>query len=563
MSRRTAAVAVAIAVAIANVVLLIGTIALPAPAGAFSLVPGENVRVSTGIVQGRVALDRREFFGIPFAAPPTGARRFAPPAPAASWSGERPARDHGPACPQSFPIIGTLVPSAEDCLYLDVYTPPATPQRTAAKKTPVMVWFYGGAYSLGSASQYDPAPLVTQGGVIVVQVNYRVGPFGFLALPALAGQGPAGAGGSAGNYGLLDQQAGLRWVRQNIGAFGGDASNVTIFGESAGGNSVCQQLASPGSAGLFQRAIVQSGGCGAVDLSGLPRQQAYANGLAYAKAAGCPDPATQVACLRAAPVSALLAPPGVQFTSMKLTFVPTVDGVTVPRLPVDAFAAGTYSQVPILLGGQRDEGRFFVALFHHFSTLSRVSAAQYASEVREVFGPSADRILAQYPASAYARISADSAIDLAQAQVWTDGLFACPMVDAVQALRKNPGQVLYGYEFADTKPPLSDGDPLMNLGAFHGSDLFYLFSKNSDIPVLYLDPAQRRLSQRMISYWTTFARTGNPNPAGNPNPGGGSAWPALAGPAPQLQTLSSAASTPFPLSSFSAGHQCDFWKSLT
>jgi para-nitrobenzyl esterase len=202
------------------------------------------VLTSGGAVRGTVSADGRRFSGIPYAAPPTGELRFAAPQPAAPWSGVRDATRTPPSCAQ----LGT---STEDCLIVNVSTPPVTRAGPAAgtaraahaRRLPVMVWLHGGAYTLGSAAGYDPTPLVTRGGVIVVGVNYRLGPLGFLTLP-----------GAAPNAALLDQQAALRWVRRNIAAFGGDPHNVTIFGESAGGHSVCMQLVSPGARGQLRPA---------------------------------------------------------------------------------------------------------------------------------------------------------------------------------------------------------------------------------------------------------------------------------------------------------------------
>ncbi len=531
------------------VVVAPAVVAGVAPASALSLIPGEDVTTASGTVRGNVDLDHREFDGIPFAAPPTGKLRWRPPQPVTPWSGERAATSKGPSCPQAVPKVGIALPgSSEDCLTLDVETPPVA----QSKHLPVMVWFYGGAYELGATSQYDPTPLVTKGGVIVVAVNYRVGPLGFLALPGLAAES---AHGSAGNYGLLDQLAGLTWVRQNIAAFGGDPKNVTIFGESAGGNSVCQQLASPLSAGLFQRAIVQSGGCGGTELGSISTSTAYARGQAYAQAVGCssPVPATELACLRGTSFDDLLKPPAAQFTSMAITFVPDVDGWVEPHSLGTAFSTGAYHHVPVLIGGQHDEGRLFVALFYHLLTGGRPSAADYASDVRAVFGSAAPAILAEYPASRF------GSTDLAEAQVWTDGLFACTGLRAARGLGglgTGHGTPLYAYEFTDPAPPLTNLDPLMPLGDFHGSDLFYLFAQALEIPVVYLTPAQQQLSTQMTSYWTTFARTGNPNSATTPT------WPAWSPSAPKVQDLTSIGSAPVPATTFSTDHDCGFWGSL-
>ncbi|MFI7586764.1 carboxylesterase/lipase family protein [Spongisporangium articulatum] len=501
-----------------------------APAQAFSLIPGENVTTESGVVQGVVSLDHREFRGIPFAAPPVGNRRFAAPQPAASWKGERSARSFGPACPQAVPFLGIRYPtSSEDCLYLDVRTPP----QAKSKNLPVMVWFYGGAYLLGSTDQYDPTPLVTQGNVIVVSVSYRVGPFGFLSVP----------GGTA-NAGLLDQQAGLRWVQRNIAAFGGNPGNVTIFGESAGGNSVCQQLASPTSAGLFHKAIVESGACGSSTLDGENLAAAQAKSADYAASVGCPDAAAVLTCLRGRSVAQLLASPSARFESMTVGWRPVVDGVTETSGTGTAFAAGAQHQVPVLIGGNHDEGRLFVALFHHLKGLGRVDRAGYEADVREVFGDRTDAILARY---------ADIASpDLALGTVWTDGLFACSTSLAMQSLART-APAAYAYEFDDTDVPLQNLDPLMPLRSYHGSELFYLMDKALALPTPILNAKQKALSRQMIGYWTTFARTGDPNGGGRPT------WPQASSGNLLKLTTQGAGPAPSSLAAFAADHRCDAW----
>src|SRR5215831_3984773 len=227
----------------------------------------------TGLVQGKAAGADDEFLGIPYAAPPTGALRWAPPQPAARWAGIRPATSFAPHCPQTASPFGQASTS-EDCLFLNVYRPARGPGNR-----PVMVWIHGGALVTGESDDYDPTSLVRH-GVVVVTINYRLGALGFLADGALAAQ----PGGPAGDYGLMDQQAALRWVQRNIARFGGSPRNVTIFGESAGGLSVLSQVVSPGTRGLFQRAIVESG---AYALNEQPLATAERAGSAFAAKVGC------------------------------------------------------------------------------------------------------------------------------------------------------------------------------------------------------------------------------------------------------------------------------------
>jgi para-nitrobenzyl esterase len=515
-------------------VLVAASLLSTAPASALTADSGAEVTVADGAVRGTVSADHREFLGIPFAAPPTGDLRFRPPQPAAKWSGVRDATKEGNVCPQSTPV-GTV---SEDCLVLNVYTPPAA----ASKNLPVMVWLHGGGYSFGSAAGYDPRPLVTQGKVIVVSVNYRFGPFGFLALPGLAAESK-----TSGNYGVLDQQAGLRWVQDNVRAFGGNPGNVTIFGESAGGHSVCMQLISPTAKGLFTKAISESGGCVGTGLGPLPTATAYPKGQDFATKVGCTDPATVVACLRGKTMQQILDQTGGGLGT-QLGFVPTIDGTVIKESTKDALTSGRYNHVPLIVGTNLNEGRLFVALEFHLQKVRSATATELTDQIHTLANRFTPELLTTYPAA-----KPDNA-DLALSSAITDASFACPAAFAVQAALTQPGQTVYQYEFADPNPPLSNLDPFMPLGDYHSSELFYLFRTVQGLPlVLGYTPAQQRLSNQMISYWTTFAKTGNPNAPGTAH------WPATTTGSTRIQRLTSAGTAPF--STFSAEHHCPLWAS--
>jgi para-nitrobenzyl esterase len=514
----------------ASVALLaVAAASLVAPVGPAAGAAGEIVTVAQGTLRGKVAADHREFLNVPFAAPPTGQNRFRPPQPAASWSGVRDATREGNVCPQGAPL-GTI---SEDCLVLNVFTPPAA----VSRDLPVMVWIHGGAYIFGSGAGYRPTRLV-QRDVVVVTVNYRMGPFGFLALPGLAAES-----GTTGNYGLQDQQAALRWVRANIRAFGGDPGSVTLFGESAGGNSVCMNVVSPTARGLFHRAISESGGCVGTALGPVPLATAVERGQNLASAVGCLDPATVVACLRGKPLADIQAAQG--GFAAELTFVPAIDG-TVIREPADvALRSGRYNKVPMISGTNKDEGRLFTALFHHLLTLSRPDDADLLAEIAFRRGGTATpELIAAYPPAA-----PDNA-DLALSQVTTDGAFACPSLFFSRAAASQPGQAVYQYEFADPNPPGSDLDPLMPLGDYHAAEVGYLFETVQGAPFV-LNDAQAGLSRQMVGYWTTFARTGDPNRAGLPR------WPAFTTSSQRAQRLTSEGTGPF--TSFGTDHQCALW----
>ncbi|GAA0230917.1 carboxylesterase/lipase family protein [Actinomadura nitritigenes] len=518
-------------------VLLAAMVISPAPASAAPPGQGPVVRVAGGAVRGKADATGETFLGIPYAAPPTGALRFRPPAPPRAWSGVRDATEQGPLCPQSVPLGST----SEDCLSLNVYVPPGA----AHRKLPVMVWIHGGAYILGSGAGYDPAPLVATGQVIVVSMNYRLGPLGFMALPGLSGESA-----TTGNYGLLDQQAALRWVRANIGAFGGDSRNVTVFGESAGGHSVCMQLISPTARGLFDKAISESGGCVGTPLGPRPLAKAYRTGQAFADSLGCTDPRTVVACLRGLPANKLVGDFGGLFRLDDPGWEPVIDGSVVTEDPASAIKAGRYQKVPLIVGSNKDEGRLFTALGYHVQQLRRAKADDLDRVIDLRTPAAAGAMRAAYPPA-----SAGDA-DLALSAYTTDGLFACPAHFIAQAAASSGSQPVYQYEFADPKPPLSDFDPLMPLGDYHSSELFYLFRTVQSLPPLPgLNAAQQRLSQQMLSYWTTFAKTGAPNGSGTPT------WPAVTPGRPPIQRLTSQGTGPF--TTFTRDHHCDLWAGAT
>jgi len=492
------------------------------------------VRVEGGAVQGSVTADGRRFLGIPYAAAPAGALRFAPPRPAARWDGVRDATATPPSCAQS------ALATVEDCLVVNVHTPPAAPGAAGRRPLPVMVWFHGGAYTVGSAFGYDPTPLVTRGGVIVVGVNYRLGPLGFLTLPGRGRDGVA-------NAAVLDQQAALRWVRRNVAAFGGDPRNVTIFGESAGGHSVCMQLISPGARGLFRRAISQSGACTGGGLGPAPRAEAEATSLRYAATVGCTDPATALACLRAKPVAELLAAGG---GLLALDWVPVVDGAVIPRATREALVSGRYNHVPMIVGTNHDEGRLFIQLQYHLGLQRPVTDAEYRAGVAGYAGDDVEAVLARYTPEAY------GSRDLAMAAVLTDSTFSCPAVTTVRAASRPWRPPVYQYEFADPAPPVMFPDPFMPLGAYHASEIFSLFATLEGLrPFTPLTPEQQQLSAEMIGRWTAFARTGVPQVPG------AAAWPAARGADPAVLSLRpGGASTT--VRTVDDEHRCAFWASL-
>ena len=521
----------------AAIILAVGTLAACSTAAATGggtaaqgTSGGPVAVTSTGRVQGKVAGTTDEFLGIPYAAPPAGALRWAPPQPAAHWSGTRPATSFAAHCPQSASPFG-LASTSEDCLFLNVFRPANGPGGR-----PVMVWIHGGALVTGESDDYNPAKLVRH-GVVVVTINYRLGALGFLADRALA----ARPGGPAGNYGLMDQQAALRWVHRNIARFGGNPHNVTIFGESAGGLSVLSQVVSPGARGLFQRAIVESG---AYALTEQPLGKAEQAGAAFAAKTGCAKATDEktAACLRGLPVATILA------SQTAAGYQPDLDGTVLTQSIGPALASGHFSRIPIINGTNHDEWRFFVAL----DTLTRlppVTAANYVTSISLELGlpPAAARKVAgTYPVSSFP--SAAEAMGAAG----TDAVFACPALAVdLDASKYVP---VHAYEFSDENAPERFLPPLgFPYGAAHASEIQYLFGIAAAIPGS-LTAGQQKLAAAMRTYWTGMARLGTPNLPVVPS------WPAFQSGSQRMISL--VAPRPQATRGFAAAHHCAFWASL-
>ncbi len=507
-----------------------------------SIVAGLDIPTDKGVVHGKTAAGVRSFLGIPFAGSTGGTNRWKPPQPVTAWMGKRDTTAFGPICPQVNPSTMTYDPtSSEDCLSLNVWTPDPAP----AEPLPVMVWVFGGAYKFGSggATPYGGAALVPKGKVVVVTLNYRVGALGFLGHSALASED---ASGSTGNYGILDQRAALEWVRTNIAAFGGDKNNVTLFGESAGGNSVCVHLLSAGSRGLFHKAIVESGLC----LKPAPTlAAAEATGDRFAAAMGCTDAPTALSCLRAlgpdtltnGPPNTAMQPGGLfyQDASTGYFFQPVVDGQVLSDQPLNLLEAKKVAPVPVLHGTNTAEG----ALFHTgvFGDTPVASEADYEAALDWRFGSSGSAVLMQYPAASFA--SPNDALT----QVTTDAIFVC-QARAMARLLASAGSKNYLYSFSGTL----SGTPVQALSgkAFHSAELPYVFGA----PYLLgsVPPASKALAETMEGYWTRFATTGDPN--------GGSAvaWPEYATASDQNITLDQTVAAASALEKA----RCDFWDTI-
>ncbi len=449
------------------------------------------VRTDKGLVRGVADARSRVFQGIPFAAPPIGQLRWQLPQPTTPWSGVRDASKPGSVCAQLDSSGEKLLDrSSEDCLYLNVTTP-----RAAGKPRPVMVWVHGGGWAGGNGNYYDARWLSQTGDVVVVTINYRLGTLGFLGYPGLP---------DSGTYGLADQQAALRWVQTNARAFGGDPGNVTLFGESAGGVATCAQLASPGAAGLFHRAIIESGSCETNWPQNLqypdakaqewwaPREQIAATGKAEAAKLGCAG----LACLRKADTLQL----------QKATTAFGHAGFGTPLLPLDprkALRYGAVNRVPVMQGNTRDEQAYFGWLFE---LDGKMDPAAYRQNLAKSFGEQAAAVEKKYPVAAY-----ESPIQ-AWNTVGTDRAWTCPSLTTNRLMsRRMP---VYSFSFADrTAPAYVAFPPGYHPDAYHSSELPYLFDFGQYAP---LNEAQTGLSRTMLRYWTNFAHAGDPNGFGLP-----------------------------------------------
>ncbi|WP_051831610.1 carboxylesterase/lipase family protein [Streptomyces violens] len=492
-----------------------------------------TVSTDKGLVKGAATDGVDRFLGIPYAAPPVGSRRWQPPAPVSPWTGVRPATTHGSRCLQSATGNGTGPGMSEDCLYLNVYTPAHRTNRPL----PVLFWIHGGGFSSGSGDRYDGSQIAKANNVVVVTINYRLGVFGYLDLPGLSRRG-------AGNYGLLDQEAALRWTQRNIGAFGGDASRVTMAGQSAGGHSVCALLASPPARGLFAGAIIESGGCPSHTVA-----QAVARGKKYAATAGCSDPSAGASCLRAKPADELLAA-GRDFVGGVLTGPLPVSGVPeLPLAPSEAVRTGRSANVPLLIGSTRDEVRTWALPFAH------ATKEQYERAVRLEFGARADAVLAHYPYSAY---SSPYAGTYAISALWGDssvfyGLGGCQYQKLTARFATRQPRT-YFYEFDDPHPPvLGETPPGFDSGAPHSSQVGYLWPMETS---KLLSPGQQQLSKEMVRYWGSFVKHGNPATPGL------AAWPSYRG-AKYMSLLPGGESRALKSEVYAARHQCSFWNSFT
>ncbi len=455
-----------------------------------------TIKTKTGKVMGKSDGTVRTFLGVPYAQPPVGPLRWKPPMPAAKWKGVRQATEFGSHCMQPMIYKDMIFRDpgiSEDCLTVNVWT--AAPNAKA--KLPVMVWIFGGGFVAGGTSEArQDGTNLAKNGVVVVSMNYRLGIFGFFAHPDLTAESPHKA---SGNYGLMDQTAALKWVHDNIAAFGGDPAKVTVFGESAGSFSVSSQMASPLAKGLFIHAIGESGGAFANrGLTYKPLAEAEVQGADFGKTVLS---ATTIEQLRAIPAQQLMeakVPPGVRFG-------PDVDGYFLPQSVAAIFAAKKQNNVPLLAGWNRDEG----------GINQKTTLDTFKADAEKEFGAASPDFLKAYAPST------DAEAVRAAADFAGDRFIAFSTWEWLEAAVTDGTQPVYRYRF-DWVTPEDQFHP-GGIAAYHSSEIPYVFGALDIMKGYAWRPEDYKMSELMQKYWSNFAKTGDPNGEGLPK------WPTYNG----------------------------------
>jgi para-nitrobenzyl esterase len=554
MSRLDSARKIAIAVSGMLCVTVFGGAAAAAPVSDSRINTDTRVQTDSGQVEGFIKDGVAEFLGIPYAAPPVGNLRWRPPEPPEKWRAVRDARQFGNICLQ----ITTLGPFAgpananEDCLYLNVYSPDVHP--SSHELLPVLVWIHGGGNVDGGSNDYDGSKLATQGHVVIVTINYRLGLLGFMSHPAIDAEGHLFS-----DYGILDQQAALGWVKKNVRNFGGDPGNVTLGGQSAGSVDTEANVISPFAKGLFHRAIFQS-----VLLEPVPLETAEAHGVAFAVAAGCGSgtDAAVAACLRNLSAQDVFNLSGTASTQVPYETQITIDGKILPGRFTSLIENGQFNHMPVMSGWTEDEQNFGLGITEFFSGPPRVPASVTAYNNRiAAFGSNIN-----YPPGTQAQAAALYPLaNYATPQLALDAIGT----DATACAQRHTNQLLaaqvrvYEYEFDDrTAPSYFPVMPGFQPLAYHTSDIQYLFpgwhGGPEGIPHS-LTSLQQFLSDELVEAWTNFARSGNPNGQGN------SPWPRFKDRGNDPVVLSESIPNLYALTDaeISDRHNCVFWDSIS
>ncbi|MBL7176433.1 MAG: carboxylesterase family protein [Desulfobacteraceae bacterium] len=471
----------------------------------------EGLRIESGLIKGTTfGPDNKGkiFFNIPYAAPPVGELRWRPPKPVEPWEGIRDGTERGCWCPQppSPGLRRRIGPQSEDCLYLNVFTAAESDK----ERRPVMFWIHGGGHTIGSGNirTYSGGRLARKKGVVVVAINYRLGPLGYLAHPMLSKESGHDL---SGNYGNLDQIAALKWVRRNITAFGGDPNNITVFGESAGARSTSMLLVSPQAKGLFHRAIMQSGmGLSIIGhlKKKLNRPESYEDmGVRITKELGCEGADDVLACMRSKTPEEIIqaTKPKAGLFGKGNKFGPVVDGYIWPDSIGYLYATGQHPDIPVMMGTNRDEGSYLiiplrVKTVEEYNRILRLMSRGNEDHYKE--------LVELFP------VKRDDEVKPALNRLVTIATFHTAHRRAARLLSSNNKSKVYLYHFTRVVPI----PRLKPLGAFHGMEIFYAFGNLGKNP--HYEETDYRLSETMMSYWANFAKTGNPNGGNLPY------WPA-------------------------------------
>jgi para-nitrobenzyl esterase len=496
------------------------------------------LHIKTGTLKGITGDGVDKFLGIPYAAPPVGELRWRPPQTPKNWHGLLNATAFGNTCPQNNEMGVFASPSeTEDCLYLNVFVPHGASASHA--KLPVMVWIYGGALIDGESNDYDGSKLARDGNVIVVSMNYRVGILGFFAQSQIDAEGHL-----YGSYGLMDQRFALKWVQANIAAFGGDARNVTLFGQSAGAYSAVAQLVTPSSRGLFSKVIIESGPL----LKPVAFSTALAHGNGFAAAAHCTSPNEMSQCLRGLTVKQILALQGSYTTNV------IIDGTYIPEPPDVALESGRFNHVPLIDGTAFDEGRFATAI-GEYGTKKPLTTAAYDESTTAAYGAVAGKVLALYPVEKYGSPALAFAENMPMLGA---DVIACSRQEFDEIASKWVPVYSYSFDYRDAPSYF----PAMSfpMGAYHTVELQFLFPGyhgGQGIPHR-LDAAERDLSDKMTSLWAGFAHMTK-----NTLPWPESVWPQFKPTSDDYLSLNIPASAVKSGAGFTAIHHCTFWDSVT
>ncbi|SOE99623.1 para-nitrobenzyl esterase [Burkholderia sp. OK233] len=478
-------------------------------------------QTNEGSVVGSASGNVVSFLGVPYALAPVGQLRWKPPQAPARRAGTLTATSYGKACPQNDMAESDM---SEDCLFINVQRPlHALP----ASKLPVLVYIHGGAFTVGSGAQIDGSTLVDSGNMIVVTFNYRLGALGYLANQSLKA---ANNDGTLGNFAVMDQQAALRWVQQNIGSFGGDPGNVTVWGLSAGATSTFTLLESPLSKGLFARAVMESGGGGAY--SNLTPDTATAQGDGFISTIGCSGSADVLSCLRGKSADDIVA------AQANGKWRPTVDGQIVTQVPSTAFVAGNFNRVPVMIGGVYDEGTLFVP--------PTLPASVYSQAIASLAPPGFDttQILTAYPLSNYA-VPAQG-----YARAMGDAMYGCGNSSRRDEL--SAWVPVYGWELTDPSLSFPVNPTAFYLGTSHGTDAVYWFGPTV-VAKASTNPAMQALGVQMKQYLINFVRAGDPNgTAGSQS----TVWPRYTGPNNRQTIELTTPSITVSNSAFETVHKC-------